>query len=193
MSVESAIVSLVVQGDAALGSATDKIEADLTSLERSGKSAETSARSAESAARDAASASQSLGSAMSDTLTALRTAANIAKSISRAAGAEDDRAFQGAGADLIDISLKAANRGAQAFGASGGNPFALIGGVAVGAYEEASELVEMNHKANRKIDEKNAMRAMKGEFKSLEDELIHMAALGKGDIAFTDGEPRDIR
>lgn len=148
MSTEQAVIELVVAGAPQVEQTNEKIQADLTSLERAGKSAESGASAADKAAKQAAESARTLQAEVVKSLHQLHAAVALAERIATAAGVEPtSRTGQALeiGKDVI---------GAAATGAKLGSLIAPGVGTAVGASVGAIiGLAEGVHNNNKKLEE----------------------------------------
>lgn len=164
MSVEQAIIELVVSNVGLFATTNEKVQADLTSTERAGRRAEGAAASAENAAKEAEQANRRLASEISNTFSRLSSAISFAKNASRALGV-DPSSKLGFGLDLVGDSLQGAAQGAQ-FGSILGAKGAVVGGAA-GAFVG---FLNSSRQMEEKIAEQNRRSAEK-ERKALEDQV----------------------
>ena len=208
MSVEQAIVDFVVQGDSLASAAANKISADLTSAERAGRSAERAAQSAEGAAQRAQVASEQLAAGIQSTLGRLSQAANFAKTLGKAAGAQEGDLSL----DLLDIAGKGfsgAGQGASLGAAAGsfvpgvGNAVgAVIGGTIGAGAGVIGELRRQSERDGRVPDTSgvadaraltDAARDLGGAPSAVDRALLDSMGLAKADSALRGGVAREVQ
>lgn len=186
--VEAAIISLVIQGAGAVGSATDKVEADLTSVERAGKRAEGASVSADAAAKKAEQATRELASQATQALSRLATAARFAKEAANVFGFDESSgvgaAFQGLGA---------AASGAASGVAAGKilGPWGMLAGGLIGAGLGGANAWTEYEKRTAEAAKRGVQEAEKEKQANLEEELLRNAGLAKFG-ALTRG-PREVQ
>lgn len=186
MSEEAAIIELVVQGLGQFDATNDKIQADLTSMERSGRSAEAGASSAASAARDAAQAARTLQSEISRSVRLLGSAAALAERVATAAGVDPNSGAGQAlevGRDVIGGAASGARIGS--FIAPGVGTLIGAGGGALVGLAEGLARVE---KKIDKQDEREDKRALQHD--EIADALIREAGLATIDNRLAGGGRR---
>lgn len=110
--LERAIVSFVVQGEGLVNQSTDKIEVDLTSVERAGRSAETAARSSEEAARKAEQSAKQLVAGITYSLGKMHQAASLVRQAAEIAGFDRESRI-GVGLNVAAAGFEGAARGAS--------------------------------------------------------------------------------
>ncbi len=127
--VEQAIVNFVVRGALEAQRKTNQVDADLTSVERSGQRAENASKAADTAAQKAARTAEELTRRAEQALGRLAQVAGLASSATRVAqraGAPEEVGV------VAGAFGEAVGTGAQAFVLTPGGPF-VKGGVAIGA------------------------------------------------------------
>lgn len=154
MSVEQAIVEFLVQGEGAVTAATDKIGADLTSLEGAAKQ---TSEAVKQSARDFAQ----LQSSVTSTLGKMRIAVSLAEKLAHASGAEKggeaDRVL-GIFGEGISGALGGARLGAS-FG-PWGLAIGALGGAAVGGISSAVDFNRQAEEREKHLAEAAAKRAV---------------------------------
>jgi hypothetical protein len=152
MSLEQAIIQLVIEGGSTFDATNQKIQADLTSMERAGKSAESAASAADKAAKDAEKSARAMQAQIGRTLSRLSSAINLAERGARAAGFETEA---GCAFDVAKDVIGGAAQGAQ-LGAIAGPKGAAVGlvvGGAIGLAEGLAKISQQNERMEKKVDQ----------------------------------------
>ena len=173
--VEEAIVALVVQGDAQFTATNDKVQADLTSTERAG-------RSAESAANDASRATRQLAQETMEVIRVATHAMHLAREAAKAFGVSETSGLMGA----LDIA-RGAGAGAvsgarlgSVFGPEGTAIGAGIGGIigGVNAYNDYEKRVESENQKEIRENLKEIKDHLKGRGGNAETNQALLDAAG---------------
>jgi len=181
VSVEQAIIELVVQGAGTFEQTNEKIKADLTSTERAGRQAEEATGAAARGARSAEQAAQRLTNQVGFVLSKLNTAVNLAQKTASALGADRDSVV-GQGLDAIQGGIAL---GAQGFklGALTGQPeIAVLAGVAASIVGVVSSLQETEKRLSSQTQ-----RLEQDRPNEITEAFLREAGLAKFDQAIAGG------
>lgn len=184
MSVELAVIELIVAGTAQVDATNEKIQTDLTSLERAGKSAESGAASAERAARQAEAAARQIQHEITKTIHTLHSVLALAERAAVALGVDPNSKTTGQVIDVAKDALGGAAQGAKLGGVVGsvvpgvGNAVGAGVGAALGG---ALGIVEGLVKIDKKLEK---LTESQGHGKNeIEDALVREQALARLDHA----------
>lgn len=181
MSVEQAIIELVVAGAGTFEQTNDKVQVDLTSTERAGRQAEEASTAAARSARAAEQAAQKLTREVGQVLSRLNTAVSVAQRVAGVLGQDRDSGV-GQGLDALQGGL---STGFQAFklGAASGNPqvaaAAGIVGAIVGVVSSLQETEKRLEATSHRIEQDRP--------NEITDALLRQAGLARVDQAISGG------
>jgi hypothetical protein len=178
--IESAIISLSMQGADAVQRQADKVTVDLSSAKRAGELAESASRSAEKAARSAEAASNDLQSSASSALSKLSLAGRISGKLLGEGALSELGGGARVGGQVFSLLTSLLPGGALAT--------LLAGGLALGA---GAYVANQREEKDEEKDEKSAERIAKHldriAEKDLETQMLREIGLSKIDRAVGGG------
>lgn len=178
MSVEQAIIELVVSGTGQFDAANQKIQADLTSTERAGKSAESAAQTAERGIKSAEQAARQLTLQIAVTISKLNAAVGLAQRVASTLGEDRDSAA-GQVLDAFQGGLGGAAQGAS-LGKLGGPVGAGVGASVGALFGIVQSLQETEKRLKTHSDKVSSSRG-----NEITEALLREAGLSKFDHAIS--------
>lgn len=179
MSTEAAIIELVVAGSGAFDETNNKIQADLTAMERSSKKAEAGAADAERAAAQAEAAAHKLTHKITGVIHRMHAALGLAERLASVAGGEDSGLGKALG--IAGHAITGAGQGARLgsyFGPEGAAIGAGLGGL-LGIAQSLKETDKRLQESTEKLANQSG--------NEITDALLREAGLGKLDNAIARG------
>lgn len=182
MPIEEAIVALVIQGDAQASARADRVNVDLTAVERSAKTTEGAVNSMARASTEAVAAARRLSSEITSTVARMAFVAGQARQVSAALGNLGVSGFEqgGAASGLVDVLASGFSQGAAsaAFGARFG-PVGAAAGFAVGAGLGTFESVARQKKAQEDAARLAQREAERARSSDVDGEILTLVGLAK--------------
>lgn len=176
--VEQAIIELVVEGANAFDSTNEKIQADLTSTERAGRSAEEANKAAAASAKAAEQAAKKLTAQITIALARASAGVGVAQRIASVLGADRD-STAGQALDALQSGVSGAAQGAS-FGKVLGPEGVAVGAVLGGLLGVAQSLQETEKRLSEQALKGSAPQ---GGGNEITDALLRDAGLAKLDHA----------